>query len=141
MDTSVETVATDTLGRRTGPRRKYTIAEKRSMVEETQRRGASAALVAQRHGVNANLLFVWRRLYQRGLLTTGEAGASAPLLPVKVSTPTLLPSERVSASKPSPKSPSGGTLEIEFVGGQRLRIHGRVDRVTLTRVIELLTRR
>jgi hypothetical protein len=65
-------------------------------------------------GVNAIVSFVWRRLYQRGLLTTSEAAASARLLQVKVSTPTLLPSEQASASKPSPKSPSGGTLEIEF---------------------------
>ena len=38
MDTSVEAVVTDKLGRRSGPRRKYTIGEKRAMVEETQRR-------------------------------------------------------------------------------------------------------
>jgi hypothetical protein len=37
MDNSVETVATDKLGRRSGPRRKYAIAEKRAMVEETKR--------------------------------------------------------------------------------------------------------
>jgi hypothetical protein len=48
MDTSVETVTTYTLRRRTGPRRRYSIAKKRAMAEETQRRGASAAVVAQR---------------------------------------------------------------------------------------------
>ncbi len=73
MDTSIETVATDKLGRRSGPRRKYTIAEKRSMVQETRRRGASVAEVAQRHGVNANLLFGWRRLYQHGGVERGDA--------------------------------------------------------------------
>jgi hypothetical protein len=33
MDTSAEVGATDTLGRRTGPRQKHTIGEKRRMVE------------------------------------------------------------------------------------------------------------
>src|SRR5580658_4712497 len=94
MDTSVQTVATDKLGRRSGPRRKYTIAEKRAMVEETKRRGASVAEVAQRHGVNANLLFGWRRLYQQGVLIEEEPSGKATLLPVKVSTPTLTPTKR-----------------------------------------------
>jgi hypothetical protein len=55
MDASVETAKTDKLGRRSAPRRKYTVAEKRAIVEETQRRGASVAVVAQRHGVNRAL--------------------------------------------------------------------------------------
>jgi transposase len=139
MDTSVETVATDKLGRRSGPRRKYTIAEKRTMVEETKRRGASVAEIAQRHGVNANLLFGWRRLYQQGVLIEEAASARATLLPVKVSTPTLLPSEKVKAAPA--KEPSSGSIEIEFAGGVRLRVRGRVDRPTLARVMSVLSRR
>ena len=94
MGTSVEAVITDKLGRRTSPRRKYSVAEKRAMVEETQVRGASVPEVAQRHGVNANLLSVWRRLYRRGLLTSELRPGTAALLPVEVSTPTMLPTER-----------------------------------------------
>jgi transposase len=82
MDTSGETVATDKLGRRSGPRRKYTIAEKRAMVEQTKRRGASVADVAQRHGVNAKLLFAWRRLHQQGVLVEEASSGKATLLPV-----------------------------------------------------------
>ena len=139
MDTSVETVATDRLGRRSGPRRKYTIAEKRAMVEETKRRGASVAEVAQRHGVNANLLFGWRRLYQQGVLVEQASAGKATLLPVKVSTPTLLPSEKAKAA--TAKEPSSGSIEIEFAGGVRLRVRGRVDRPTLARVMSVLSRR
>ena len=143
MDTSVEMVATDKLGRRSGPRRRYTIAEKRAMVEETQRRGASVPEVAQRHRVNANLLFVWRRLYIQGVLTEEPTSAKPPLLPVKVSTPTLLPSERpkVRVGKIPAQEPGGGSIEIEFAGGVRLRVRGRVDRATLARVMSLLSRR
>jgi len=144
MDTSVETVKTDKLGRRSAPRRKYSVAEKRAIVEETQRRGASVAVVAQRHGVNANLLFGWRRLYQRGVLSAEAPADSATLLAVKVSTPTLLPSERVRELRPAEapgKEPTGGVIEIEFSGGVRLKVRGRVDRATLTRIIARLARR
>jgi transposase-like protein len=43
MDTSVVRRATDALGRRSGPRRRYTVAEKRTIVEQTQVSGASVA--------------------------------------------------------------------------------------------------
>jgi transposase len=142
MDTSIGTVATDKLGRRSGPRRKYTIAEKRAIVEETQRRGASVAEVAQRHGVNANLLFGWRRLYQHGVLSEENPSAKATLLPVEVSTPTLLPSERAAHEPPAPKGRSeAGVIEIEYGGGARLYIRGRVDPATLLRVMTALSRR
>jgi transposase-like protein len=99
MGTSAETVMKDKPGRRSGPRRKYTVSEKCAMVEETQVHGVSVPEVAQRHGVNANLLSVWRRLYWRGL-PTGEARSGATtLLPVDVSTPTMLPTERAVAPK------------------------------------------
>jgi hypothetical protein len=43
MDTCAEAVATDALGRRTGPRQRHTIEQKRRIVEETHVRGASVA--------------------------------------------------------------------------------------------------
>lgn len=47
MDTSVEAVTTDALGRRTGPRRLRTNEEKRRIVEKTLKPGASVAIVAR----------------------------------------------------------------------------------------------
>ncbi len=49
-------------------RRRYSIAEKRRMVEESFQAGASVARVARAHGDNANQVFGWRRLYHRGRL-------------------------------------------------------------------------
>jgi transposase-like protein len=141
MDTSIEAASTDKLGRRSGPRRKYTIAEKRAIVEETQRRGASVAEVAQRHHVNANLLFGWRRLYQQGVLSEEGRSSQPALLPVKVSTPTVLPSERAVRKSRAPKKSNSGSIEIEFPGGQHLRIHGQVDQAMLTRVLAALSQR
>ena len=141
MDTSEAAAKTDKLGRRSGPRRKYTLAEKRAMVEETRLRGASVSEVAQRHGVNTNLLFGWRRLYHRGALSEESQPEPPALLPVQVTTPTLTPGQAQSRKPPATGQLEQGSMEIEFPGGQRVRIHGRVDPATLRRVIGALLRR
>ena len=94
MATSAEeAVATDSLGRRTGPRRPHSLEEKLQIVKETHAVGASVSTVARRHNVNPNQVFAWRQLYRQGLLKPGASTGSNPLLPVKVSTPTVLPTE------------------------------------------------
>jgi transposase-like protein len=141
MGTSLEAVMTDKLGRRSGPRRKYTIAEKRAMVEETQVHGASVPEVAQRHGVNPNLLSVWRRQYQQGVLRDASPGdQNADLLPVKVSTPTVMPTERALVPKVAPRA-ARPHIEIEFAGGGRLRIHAPLSRQLLKDLIAALSGR
>ena len=65
-----ESVSLDTLGRRIVGRRLRSLAEKQQIVAETLQPGASVADVARRHGANANLVFVWRRLHEQGLLAT-----------------------------------------------------------------------
>ena len=49
-----------------GKRRKRSKAERRQIVEETLKPGISVARVAQAHGVNANQIFQWRKLYREG---------------------------------------------------------------------------
>jgi hypothetical protein len=78
-------------------------------------------------------------LYQHGLLTDAPA-ESPPLLPVKVETPTLLPTRRARAA-PASKQTDTDSIEVEFAGGRRLCIRGRADRATLRYVIEALSRR
>lgn len=99
-----EIVTTDRLGRRTGPRTHHSIAEKLRIVEETRARGASVATVARRHNVNCNQVFAWRQLYRRGLLNPQAAKGDVKMLPVKVSTPTVLPTERATRTAPSQSS-------------------------------------
>ena len=136
MDVSVAS-KTDRLRRRTGPRRRYSLAEKQRIIEETRAPGASVADVARTHGINANIVFGWRRLAQRGLLRT-ESVQSAPLLPVKVESPTLLPTVKPPASGSATRE--RGMIEIEFSGGVRVRLHGSVDAVLLKRVLKTLRR-
>ena len=137
MGTSLEGTTTDKLGRRSGPRRKYTVAEKRRMVEDTLVVGASVPVIAQLHGVNANLLSVWRRLYKRGLLREGGV-TSAALLPVKVSTPTLLPTQRAEPAKIPKADPP--MIEIEFANGARLRVR-HITQPLLRELVALLSAR
>jgi transposase len=46
-----------------GRRRYWTPQEKRQIVEQTLSSGMSVASVAREHGVNANQVFYWRKLY------------------------------------------------------------------------------
>jgi transposase-like protein len=138
-------VTTDTLGRRTGPRTRHTIEEKLRIVEETRAKGASVAMVARRHNVNPNQVFAWRRQHRRGLLNSAGAKDDAKLLPVKVSTPTVLPTERATptAPSPSPAEPKQDSwlIEIRLSNGHSIVVRGRVDTEALSCVIDLLVQR
>jgi transposase len=140
-----EIVTTDALGRRTGPRTRHTIEEKLGIVEETRARGASVATVARRHNINPNQVFAWRQLYRRGLLKPQGAKGDAKMLPVKVSTPTVLPTERAASPVPSQSSaqrnPASRLMEIRLSNGHSIVLHGRVDAEALSRVIDLLVQR
>ncbi len=72
-------LAAATHGRRR--RRSYSEEEKRRMVMEASQPGASVADIARRHGVNANLLFNWRRL-SRGA-ASGEARSNESAQPCR----------------------------------------------------------
>ena len=114
-------------------RQRRSIAEKRRIVEETLVEGASVARVARGHGINANQVFGWRRLYRAGRL--GERKPAMKLLPVRVSEslPVPLP-VRGSAdfSKPQP-----GMIHIELRQAQ-VRIEGSADPALVRVLLECL---
>jgi len=95
--------------------------ERRQIVEETMRPGASVALVARAHGVNANQVFKWRAQYRQGRLDIEPA---ATLLPVKIADvpPRTfeVPPRRKSRIKRT------GVIDIEL-GHARVRIEGAAD--------------
>lgn len=115
-------------------RRFRTVEEKRRIVEEALQPGASVALVARAHGVNANQLFGWRRLYQQGRLEA-KVGETPALLPVRVIGASVTEAERSTAA-PTRRT-SCGMIHIELPKGQ-LRIAGRVDAEALRVVLEKL---
>lgn len=110
------------------------IAEKRRIVEETLSPGASVARVARGHGVNANQVFSWRRLYLAGRL--GEQRPGIKLLPVRVSDSKSAPVvvEHQVTNSPQPQL---GTIHIELRQAQ-MRIEGNADPVLVRVVLECL---
>jgi transposase-like protein len=139
MDTSGE-AAVDSLGRRTGPRRHYTFEQKREIIEATRVPGASVASVSRAHGINHNVVFGWRRLYDQGLLAEDKRAVRPRLLPVRIETPTI-----VAASDPPRESECRAALcavvELQLSQGERLRFEGPFDREALAVLIETVRRR
>jgi transposase-like protein len=103
------------------------------------------ATVARRHHVNPNQVFAWRQQHRRGLLNPQATKGDAKMLPVKVSTPTVMPTERVTSPVPSQSSaqskPASRLMEIRLSNGHCIVLHGRVDAEALSRVIDLLVQR
>jgi len=112
------------------------LAEKLRIVEEALAEGASVAGVARLHGVNANLVFNWRKLYQAGRL--GRRG-EAKLLPVRV-TPESSTELRTPLCAPgATPSSSVGTIHIRLNHAQ-VSIEGSADPVLLRVLLECLQR-
>ena len=113
------------------------LAEKLRIVEETLAEGASSvAGVARAHGVNANLVFNWRRLYQAGRL---GRRSEAKLLPVRV-TPESSTELRTPLCAPgATPSSSVGTIHIRLNHAQ-VSIEGSADPVLLRVLLECLQR-
>jgi transposase len=126
-------------------RRIRTLEEKLKILAEAARPGASVATVARRHDLNANVLFAWRRLQHRGLLESRRH--APPLLPVKITSPTLTPTQRAHPSV-APRSEvtarSGGEDVVEIVFDDvaaRIRLHGAARDRLMSQILERLTRR
>ena len=107
--------------------------ERRRIVEETLKPGASVALVARANGVNANQVFKWRRQYRKGRLDIDTAAA---LVPVKVSN--AIPSIQPTTGRKSKKRKSG-IIDIDL-GHARVRIEGMADPECVRVVLEGLAR-
>ena len=54
-------------------RRRWAPAEKVAIVAETYEAGVTVSLVARRHGIAPNQLFLWRRLAAQGALTATQS--------------------------------------------------------------------
>jgi transposase len=107
--------------------------ERRQIVEETLKPGASVALIAREHGVNANQVFKWRAQYRKGTL---EVDRRATLLPVKVSD--AMPSQRPQSHQKS-AAKKVGVIDIDL-GHARVHIQGAADPACVRAALESLAR-
>ena len=121
-------------GRR--PRRWRTVSEKRRIAKLTLEPGASVALVARAHGVNANQVFKWRRALKRGELNEPAAGSTA-LLPVMLPVPSVAadaPDQVDAKELPVPS----GAIHIGFPGRAMISVESGADPLLLRSILESL---
>lgn len=117
-------------------RRRRPVSEKLKIVRLTMEPGASVAEIARAHGVNANQVFTWRKLFEKGQLR--DAGArSTALLPVAISAEiegVPDPNEQGGAEAIC----SGGAIHIELPGKAMISVESGADPVLLRCVLESL---
>lgn len=103
-------------GKKRRPMGRFTPAQRQQMVAETLVAGASVRGVAERHGVRANLLSIWRR--QRGRAWAGgKVGSGARFVAVQVEAQT-----------------AAGLIEIDW-SSHCVRVRGIVDGAMLREVL------
>ncbi len=117
-----------------GRRRTFSEADKRRIVEETCRAGASVSGVARKYGIGTRLLFSWKKELTPGtspgptfLPVTLMDGANQPAGPASVAAPAPVIVERAAPG-----------IEVELVGGRRVRFERDADPETVRRLVQLL---
>jgi transposase len=132
MDTSTAVVGIGKVGRRRLVRQLRTLEQKLRIVAEASVPGASVAEVARRHGVNANLVFGWRRQHQLGVLE--QHTRKVKLLAVQVSEPAAVRQEPRELGQVG----DDGRIEINLAGDIRVTISGSVRAERIEQVLTML---
>jgi transposase len=104
-------------------KRRHSPAFKRKILELVEQPGASVAAVALEHGVNANLVFKWRKA-KLDRRRPPRAMHQPVLLPVSVDpqeSPLTVPTP-----EPERSACKEGVIEVE-IGGARVLLRGSVD--------------
>lgn len=109
-------------------RRRWSAADKQSLVAESAKPGRTVSEVARRHGIAPQQLFTWRRQ----LLAAATGGEDGGFLAVEVvdSVPAL--------TGPSGLSGDGGRIEIVLPTGVVIRVGPDVAAEPLRRVLMAL---
>jgi transposase len=114
----------------TGRRRRWTEDEKLRIVLESLDGPRRISATARRYNISRSLLIQWRRSFRPEL--NGGIGEQAV---------GFVQATVIEESKPAPASDTpagGGTIEIEFTTGARIRIAGAVDVATLQAAVAAL---
>jgi transposase len=121
-------------------RRVHSAAFKDDLIARSLQPGASVSALALEAGINANLLFKWRRMHvraRRGADSTSTR-ATPTLLPVTLNMPVGVPA--VTAATRGNATLGSGSIEID-IEGARVRLRGPVDPASLRCVLQALRER
>ena len=111
---------------RSGKRRRYSPEFKRQVVAEAAVPGVSVSSVARRHGLNANLIFNWRRWFGATDLSTFIPAVILPDAPSDV------------AVANGTHDGSGGRMELVCRDGRRIILGPDFDAAALGRLLTVV---
>lgn len=111
-----------------GRRRRWSLAEKRRIVEESFRPGHGAEATARRHGLSRSQLYLWRQRYRAGLLGGDREPAFAPVV--------VAPAPTAATARVDPVSET--RVEIVLGNGRRVVVPVSVDPVALGRLLPVV---
>lgn len=116
-------------------RRTFSVGDKQRIVAETEVPGASLSAVARRHRIGTRLLFAWKQqlapppepVFLAVALSDGSEQSALPLstMPAPVAAPIIV--ER-----------AGHEIEVELIGGRRVRFGRDTDPVTVRAMVMAL---
>ena len=122
----------------------FPVEFKKSLAQRACEPGVSVSQLAQQHGVNANMLFKWRRQWEAGLLDAPAdlqamlpvtvIEASAPAAPAITAKPLAAPVARPEARTDNVRR---GMIEIQFADAT-IRCDGHADLPTVSAIIGML---
>jgi len=112
-------------------RRTFSEADKKRIVDETERPGASVSGVARRYGIGTRLLFSWKKEL------APAARTETAFLPVTVTDATDRPA-KAPAPVPVIVERTAPGIEVELIGGRRIRFDRDSDPETVRRLVSLL---
>jgi transposase len=116
-------------------RRRWTVSEKRRIVEETLSSARSLASLARQHGLNTNQLFYWRKQYLTGQLSEApitERSGSVHILPISVKDDEPLTADQEQIKTLAPRL----TMNIEIPGRALVSLEGALDATFIRTLLE-----
>ena len=112
-----------------GRRRRYDEGEKLRLVRGAFSPGVKVAEFARAEGVDASLLYRWRRQF---LGAAAERPSFAPLVVAQEADPFA------ESAAPEASAPAPGIVEVELACGSRLRIAGAADPAAIRAIMGAL---
>jgi transposase len=114
-------------------RRSFSEEDKQRIVDETSQPGMSVTQVARRYRIAPRVLFRWKEAFK-----PGPEPAAPAFAPVQIMDAAPLVEGPAAASVPVIVERPAPAIEVELVGGRRVRFERDADPETVRRLVALL---